>query len=249
MQQVEINTSQNVKIEYQLASIWQRIFAFALDFIIISVVYLILAFGLLLMDFNESNFMTYVFYGIMIIWVWFYTLFSEIIGNGQTIGKRALGIKVVKLNGDEMEFYDFFSRWSVRLFDIYLSIGTVAMLLISSNKAGQRMGDIISGTTVIKRKSTFGFRLSDILKLNENNKEEYAFEYPNARLLNEKDVILIKNTVFRYRQFSNTAHADALDTLVNRICEILEISPNLNHTDNKIKFLNKVVSEYIILTR
>ncbi len=249
MQQVEINTSQNVKIEYQLASIWQRVFAFALDTIILFVVYLILTFGYILLDLSDSNFMTYVFYAIIIAWIWFYTLFSEIIGNGQTIGKLALGIKVVKLNGDEMEFYDIFSRWSVRLFDIYLSLGTIAMLLISSNKAGQRMGDIISGTTVIKKKSTFGFRLSDILKLNENNKEDYAFEYPNARLLNEKDVILIKNTVFRYKQFSNDAHSDALDTLVNRICEILEISPNLNHSDNKIKFLNKVVSEYIILTR
>lgn len=249
MKQVEINTSQNVKIEYQLASIGQRGLAFAIDSFVLIVAFLIFYFFSQAFNLYNNPIVDYFFTCLIVILLWFYTLISEVVGNGQTIGKLALGIKVVKLNGDEMEFYDYFTRWSVRLFDIYMSMGAIAMLLIASNKAGQRLGDIIAGTTVIKKRSSYGFRLNDILRLNENKKEEYAFEYPNARLLTEKDVILIKNTVYRFKQFSNTAHNKALDLMVTRVYQTMGLEELYMNNDQKVRFLNKVVSEYIILTR
>lgn len=243
MANIEINTAQNVKIEYQLAGVGQRIFAFAVDFIVLFIVYLILAWGMMG---NHENFIYYFLIVLIVMWVFFYTLISEIIGNGQTIGKRALGIKVVKLNGDEMEFYDYFTRWSMRLLDIYFSIGVFAMLLISSNKNGQRTGDIIAGTTVIKKKSNYGFQLNDILNLNKKKKEDYTFEYPNAYQLNEKDVILIKNLLYRQKQYKNNAHNDAVIDLSHKVAEVLGIE---NIPNNKVQFLNKIISEYIVLTR
>lgn len=249
MQQVEINTSQNVKIEYQLASVGHRIFAFMIDFAILFIGALIFYLAIALNNLDDDNVMFYLIFLLMIVWVWFYTLGSEIIGNGQTIGKLALGIKVVKLNGDEMEFYDYFSRWSVRLFDVYFSVGALAMLLIASNKSGQRLGDIISGTTVIKKKNDYAFRLRDILELNTKNKDDYQFDYPNANILNEKDVILIKNTLFRLKQYNNAAHRDILNELVDKVMETLGLDLRFYTEDQKVRFLNKVVSEYIILTR
>jgi len=198
---IEINTAQNVKIEYQLASVGQRVLAFAIDFIILSIVYFILMLGIMG---QFQTFLYYILMSLIMVWLFFYTLASEIIGNGQTIGKLVMGIKVVKLNGDEMEFYDYFTRWSMRLVDIYFSIGVFAMLLISSNKNGQRTGDIIAGTTVIKKRSAYGFQLNDILNLNKKKKEDYQFEYPNAYQLNEKDVILIKNLLYRHKQYRRT---------------------------------------------
>ncbi|MEZ4804918.1 MAG: RDD family protein [Bacteroidia bacterium] len=243
MQTIEINTAQNVKIEYELAGLGQRIFAYFIDFIILIGVALIILAGIV-SDFEESNiiFIQLFFF----IWFGFYTLISEIIGNGQTLGKKALGIKVIKLNGDEPEFYDYFSRWSMRLIDIYLSSGTIAMLLISSNKNGQRIGDIIAGTSIIRVKSTYGFQLKDILKLNLKNKDDYEFEYPLARNLEEKDVILIKNLLYRKRKYNNKAHLDAENQLVEKIAETLKLD---TPPRNNEKFLNKVISEYIILTR
>ncbi len=232
-----------MKIEYQLAGVGQRVFAFIIDFVLIIIVLLILASGLIESD---KDFLYYFLNTLMICWMFFYTLVNEIIGNGQTIGKRALGIKVVKLNGDEMAFYDYFTRWSMRLIDIYFSIGVFAMLLISSNKNGQRTGDIIAGTTVIKKKSNYGFQLNDILNLNKKKKEDYTFEYPNAYQLNEKDVILIKNLLYRQKQYKNNAHNDAVVDLANKVAEVLGIETIPN---NKIQFLNKIISEYIVLTR
>lgn len=241
MANIEINTTQNVKIEYQLAGVGHRFLAFLIDFIILFVLIILISFNS-----DETSIVYYLVVTIIIFVVVFYTLASELIGNGQTIGKLAMGIKVVKLNGDEMAFYDYFTRWSMRLIDIYFSSGTIAMLLITSNKNGQRTGDIIAGTTVIKKKNNYGFQLYDIQNLNKKKKEDYTFEYPNTYQLNEKDVILIKNLLYRYKKFNNQAHHNALINLSSKVSETLNIDTIPN---NKINFLNKIVSEYIILTR
>ena len=57
MQQVEINTSQNVKIEYQLATVGHRIFAFIIDFAILFVVGIILYFAMSLSGLGSNNFL------------------------------------------------------------------------------------------------------------------------------------------------------------------------------------------------
>jgi uncharacterized RDD family membrane protein YckC len=244
LQTIEINTAQNVKIEYELASLGQRIFAYLIDLSIMVIVFLILILQIGL-TYTSSN-LELIVRVVIFIWFGFYNLFSEIIGNGQSIGKRAMGIKVIKLNGDEAEFYDYFSRWSLRLIDIYFSIGSLAMLLIASNKNGQRIGDIIAGTTVIRKRSAYGFQLNDILKLNLKNKEEHTFLYPLAKNLEEKDVILIKNLLYRYRLYNNKAHENAINKMTEKLAMVLELE---SIPKDKQGFLNQVISEYIILTR
>ena len=179
-------------------------------------------------------------------WLGFYTLIGEVLGNGQTIGKKAMGIKVIKINGEVPDFYDYFSRWSMRLVDIYLSLGSLAMLLIASNKNGQRIGDIIAGTSIIRMRGTHRFQLSDILKLNQKSMETSSFLYPQAIRLSEEDVILIKQLLHRKRLYNNNAHHQAIEHLVQRLKVLLELN---GVPENREDFLNRVVSEYIILTR
>lgn len=242
MKTIEINTSQNVKIEYQLASVGHRIFAFIIDFIIMMLIYALFMYSMM-----ANNYTVGIFEELFsIVWFGFFSLFSELIGNGQSIGKRALGIKIIKINGGELSFEDYFSRWSMRLLDIYFSIGTIATIMIVSNKNGQRIGDILAGTTVIMKRSDLRFRLSDILKLNLRDKESYEFEYPLAHRLKENEVVLIKNLVYRSKNFNNKSHKEAKDQLVKRLTEILELDQVPSNQD---AFLNKLISEYIILTR
>jgi uncharacterized RDD family membrane protein YckC len=245
MQTIEINTAQNVRIEYQLAGVGHRIFAYIIDFIIMMVVFGIISASVISISNISEKAMSFISI-FAFTWFGFYTLISELIGNGQTIGKLALGIKVIKLNGDELEFYDYFSRWSLRLIDIYASIGCIAMFLVASNKNGQRLGDIIAGTSVIRKKNNYGFSLEDILKLNLNSKDNYEFTYPMAGKLDERDVILIKQLLFRKRLYHNQAHEEAMDRLVTKLSAILELQ---QIPQNKEVFLSKVISEYIILTR
>lgn len=242
MQTIEINTTQNVKIEYQLAGLAHRIFAYMIDLAVL--VFCSIIFLNIIEQFNPMN-MEYVFL-FLSLFVVFYPLASEILGNGQSLGKRAMGIKIIKINGDELEFYDYFGRWALRFLDIYFSLGSIASILIISNKNGQRIGDIIAGTTVIKKNSTYGFQLNDILKLNLKDRSTYEFEYPLARNLEEKDVLLIKNLLYRTRVYRNNAHKEALDLMVEKIAQVVD-APRI--PEDKIGFLNKVMTEYIILTR
>jgi uncharacterized RDD family membrane protein YckC len=246
MKSIEITTPQNVKIDYQLAGLGQRIFAFVIDLAIIILVY-VANYIWFFAEGSSDNDLKYILFQLFaFLWLGFYSLVSEVIGNGQSLGKLAMGIKVIKLNGEELQFYDYFSRWSMRIIDIYFSIGSIAMLLIASNRNAQRIGDIIAGTTIIRKNNSYGFTLNDILKLNLKDKENYNFDYPLAVNLEEKDVILMKQLIFRYRNYRNSAHQKAMDEMVLKLVEFFQLK---QIPKDKEAFLSKVISEYIILTR
>lgn len=244
---IDIKTPQNVIIQYELAGAGQRIFAFIVDLIVLFL--FMLGINVLVLDNYENETARNVLTLIEILIISTYSLYSEILMNGQTLGKKALGIKVMKTNGEELEFYDYFSRWSTRLIDVWLSSGILSLVMIVTTKSGQRLGDILAGTTVIRKTSGYGFRLKDILKLNDNNRENYEFEFPEARKLEERDVILIKNVINRFNEYENKANEMAIDLMTDKILQTLEIKKLIQGTDNKIRFLRKVISEYIILTR
>jgi uncharacterized RDD family membrane protein YckC len=240
---IEINTTQNVKIEYRLASVSDRIIAFVIDFVLMGIGFLFISYFSLVFFNNNANTTIQI---VVFFWIGFYTLASELIGYGQSLGKKAMGIKIIKLNGDELDFYDYFNRWVMRLLEIYFTMGTLAIIFIIGSKNGQRLGDILAGTAVVKKQDTFGFRLSDILKLNQKKMEDIEFKYPLVNKLSESDVILIKNILYRSQKFSNSAHQATLNSLTQKVMEILEIN-EINDPQNV--FLNRVISEYIIKTR
>ena len=81
--------------------------------------------------------------------VFFYNLAFEILMNGQTLGKRALNIKVVRLDGTSPTIANYIFRFILWPIDVFLS-GSIAITLISLTKNGQRLGDLAGGTTVVK---------------------------------------------------------------------------------------------------
>lgn len=243
---VEIHTAQNVRIEFETAGLGLRVFAFLTDLLLMGLTFVLLSWlNSIFIPASSQELLQGV---CAFICFGFYTLFFEFTGNGQTPGKRAMGIRVIKLNGSELDFYDCFSRWSTRLFDIYLSAGSIAAILISGRRSGQRLGDMLAGTTLIRLRGTYGFRLSDILRLNEKKKETRVFNWPRplAESLSEKDVILIKNLLRRRRLFPNRAQREATELLCARLKQVLELD---EIPENREAFLNKLISDYIITTR
>lgn len=247
MRTIEINTSQNVIIEYQLAGLAYRAFAYLIDLATI-VISSVLLFNLIGGSeyIDGSSLALTITITIISLYVILYPLLSEVIGNGQSIGKLIMGIKVIRLNGEELEFYDYFGRWALRFVDIYLSIGSLAAIMIVSNKNGQRIGDMIAGTTVIKKNSSYGFTLEDIMKLNNKDRNNYEFTHPLARNLEERDVLLIKNLLYRKRHYNNKSHNEAFELLVKQVAMVVD-EPKI--PNNKEEFLNRVMTEYIIMTR
>lgn len=242
MRTIEITTSQNVTIEYELAALQDRIIAFFIDMFFIWFSNLILTFIYFIL-FNDQGY-PYFAYFVLIPIATFYTLVLEIAFDGQTFGKKLLHIRVVKLNGKEASLSDYFIRWVFRLIDIGLSFGGVACILISSSDKNQRLGDILANTALIRLKPKRNLRLDDILNI--STLESYTPAYPNVRRLQEEEMLFIKSVAERVRRFPNRAHMEALNELTEKLKKRLEID---TLPGDKLNFLRTLIRDYIVLTR
>jgi uncharacterized RDD family membrane protein YckC len=248
MQTIEIRTTQNVTIEYELASLRERIFAFLVDFVIVMVCYYLLVFiivNLIASVIFESGLNYYFVYGLLPIFLFIvYSLVFEILNNGKTIGKKTLGIKVVRLDGKEPGLSDYLLRSIFLIVDVVLCFGVVAALLVGSTAKRQRLGDMTAGTTVVRIRSNLQFHLEDILKI--NSLENYEPHYPQIRQMSERDMLLIKNVLSRYQAHRNKAHAALVHDLVDRMTDLLELP---ERPANSVEFLKTLIRDYIVLTR
>ncbi len=247
MQTIDIRTTQNVTIEYELASLRERALALLVDWLIVGVFYFVLLF-LLVGAFGDALFRN----GFMVYFVYIvlpfggfmaYQFFSEMLANGQSWGKKAMGIKVVRVDGAEPGLSDYFLRAIFHIMDTF-TFGVIGALLISSSPKNQRLGDMTANTTVIRVRHQVRFRLEDILKI--SSIENYQPVYPEVRRLSEQDMLLIKHLLTRYRQFPNPAHAKAVNEAVAHLTDILHIEEK---PQDKIEFLKTLIRDYIVLTR
>lgn len=80
---------------------------------------------------------------------WGYGVFFESLWAGQTPGKRALGLRVVKDGGYPVGFIDAFLRNLLRAAD-FLPVGYILGLLsMAGDRSFKRIGDRVAGTMVI----------------------------------------------------------------------------------------------------
>lgn len=243
MRTVDITTTQNVTIQYELAGVRERSIAFAIDIFLLLVVSSILLLGSLAF-FSEGWQLLFNYFVLLPIAI-FYTFLCEQLFDGQTLGKRLLGLKVVKLTGKPLTTADYFLRWTMRIIDIWFSLGIAAVSLVGGSTQSQRFGDLAANTAVIKLKSTLSFSLRDILKISSLN--DYSPQYPSVILLKEQDIILIKNTLIRADRYRNEAHETALKELTVRVCEVLAIPTPTVYKQRA--FLQTILKDYIVLTR
>ena len=240
MRKIDINTTHNVTIEYELATVRERIFALLIDLVAIYLGSLII-YGIIAGIIGNGGSFNYLF--ISLPASFFYFLLMESLNNGQTLGKRALKIRVVKINGDRPGFFDFLMRTAFRFIDITTSFGTVAVLSISSTEKGQRLGDYFADTTVVRIINFNRFSLERILSMEQL--KSYTPSFPDVVQFNEEEMLLVKETLERYKKYPNENHMEAVNQLVDKIERYLEI----NAPSDKIFFLNTLIKDYVTLTR
>jgi len=240
MNKIEITTTQNVTIEYELSNLIYRAVAFLLDFIILLIGASILS---LIIKGIFGNVADILMYFTIIPIVFFYSLALEHFNNGQSIGKMALKIRVIKVDGEKTQFLDYAMRWVFRLVDIYGSLGSIAGLGILASSKNQRLGDFLANTVVVRIGKTERLKLENLLKLNKM--DQYKTTYPQVIKMNEESMLIVKETIERHQNNLNYAHQKALELLINK----LEIELDLEAPKNKIQFLKTLLKDYVVLTR
>jgi uncharacterized RDD family membrane protein YckC len=240
MNDIEITTTQNITIHYKLATAWERVMAFIIDIMVISLSSLTLygIFNLLFSGYSET-----LLYLTLLPVIVFYSLSFELFNNGQSLGKMALKLRVIRIDGEKNTFTNYIMRWMFRLLDIYGSFGGIAFLGIISSTNNQRLGDLLANTVVISLRKDNRMKLENLLKL--NNQEKYKPIYPEVLRLDEETTLIIKEVLKKQLKYPNLAHKKAFELLVEKLAAEL----NIKIPTNKTEFLKTLLKDYIILTR
>ena len=247
MQHIDITTTQNVTIEYELAGLRERFFALLIDQIIMVFIWIGLFFVFIAGMGLQSGFMQQMIFSFPLWFTVLYSLSCEAFLDGQTIGKRTQKISVVRLDGHRVSLSDLLLRALLLVMDYLFTLGALGALLISTTDRRQRLGDMAAGTTVIKISATRRFDLSDILKIQTLN--NYTPQYQQVRQLSEEDMLFIKSVILRYQQYRNLSHEESVKALYQHLTTVLGIPIVLSSPSAMIDFFKILIKDYIVLTR
>ena len=82
-----------------------------------------------------------------------YPVAMETLWRGRTLGKAAVGLRVVTTEGAPIRFRHAAVRSALGLVDLYLFLGLVAVLSVLFTRDNQRLGDLAAGTRVLRERS------------------------------------------------------------------------------------------------
>jgi uncharacterized RDD family membrane protein YckC len=152
-------TPEGVSLDVALAGFGSRFGAYVLDIIILIIPYLVIVIvmGSTLTSSSETSSLVAIGLTSLLTILFFfgYFIICEMLWSGHTVGKRALGIRVVSRAGLPLTFSASLLRNIARLVDMlpvipcpYL-VGAIAIFASSKN---QRLGDMMAGTLVIRER-------------------------------------------------------------------------------------------------
>ncbi len=203
-----IETPEKILFHYRLAGLGSRAAAWLIDLLLQSAI--LIAGTVLLWSFLFDNEglesltgMTHgaalagAFYLILLFFLkWGYYVFFETLMAGQSPGKRALGIKVVSLKGEALDFQSIVVRNLVRVVDDFPGIPFLSWLVALSSPHSERLGDMAAATVVV-RASREALRAPDEARLSTLVDEDGLVVtpepvLPQARRLDESALSVLR---------------------------------------------------------
>ncbi len=150
-----LDTPENVHVDFEIAGIGSRFFAVLIDQIWLFVARLLL--GMLgfaiynASDFDDETGILVLTLGTVLIFItgWFYFIFFEISWNGQTPGKRYMGLRVIKTNGLPLSASEAAIRNLLRIVDSLPSLYGAGLVTMFFQPQSRRLGDLAAGTLVV----------------------------------------------------------------------------------------------------
>ena len=144
----EIETPEHVRFRYRVAGPVRRMLAYLIDLVIRGLV--VLAIGLILaIALGDPDAVGGVMLIVAFALEWGYYVFFETTGDGRSLGKRALSLRVVKEGGFPISFMDSVLRNLMRGAD-FLPFGyVIGLFVMAGDSRFRRLGDRVAGTLVV----------------------------------------------------------------------------------------------------
>ncbi len=253
MSNVQISTPFNITLDFEIAPFFKRLVAYFLD-LMIMVAYAV--------------FMRYFLYtglqlegdsalGIDILLVsvplLLYHLVFEIIFHGQSLGKMAMGIRVMSMDGGDPAISQYLLRWFFRVWEwplvfsfvypgfwiIYQLVivgmfGIIVVIIIAVTAKNQRLGDIAANTAIVNTRIKSSIHDTVFMEITQ---KDYQVKFPQVLKLSDRDINTSKTVLNQSYKRNNfeTAHR-----IAGRIKTVLNIQ-----SDMEVDFfLEQLIADY-----
>lgn len=267
---IKIPTNFNIELDFEVPEFYRRLIALIID-MLIQYFYLRIAFrifesaiyGRFYFD-RDSQYNSWAV--ILLIWlpVMVYHLVLEVTMNGQSIGKKIMGLRVVDENGGKPSFSQYAIRWLLRLSDVWivqvllyvlvmvasnmgLGNGEVMALiifafgflvtdivLVVSSKKGQRVGDILAKTIIISVRQRGNIEETVFQEVADN----YVPSFPQIMQLSDKDINAIKSILETARKKGDYNMAEAASSKIKAHLNIVSSMPAFDFLEVLLKDYN-----------
>ncbi|MDB5191404.1 MAG: hypothetical protein JWQ96_967 [Segetibacter sp.] len=234
MNTISITTPQNIEVEFELASLGDRIVGRIIDGILIAGYFFL---WVAIIGFSNLTTGSYLHLLIILIIlpILLYDLLCEMFLNGQSLGKRVMGFKVISLSGEQPSLSQYLIRWLFRLVDFSLSFSLIGVIMVAASEKKQRLGDYVAGTVLVKTRPRTAF--TDTIST-PPVPVDYTVTYPEVAHLKDADVQLIKEVITSVHRTGNTMLAVQAQQKIEQVLQIRS-----RHIE-AIDFLHVLLADY-----
>jgi len=221
-----IVTPEAVLLEFESASVGSRALAILLDLMVQGAA--LFAFFLVLgIAAGDGSLSTAVAISVVTIALFAvllgYPVGMETLWRGRTLGKAALGLRVVTNEGAPIRFRHAAVRGALGLVDFYLSSGLVATLSVLISRDNQRLGDLAAGTRVLRERTGTPPAMA-VVFAPPPGYEQYATSL-DAGPVTADQYELIRSFLLRVHQLTPAARTTLAFRLANPLARALGHTP------------------------
>ena len=238
---VEIVTPEYISFRYWLAGPARRVPAYLIDLIAqvvaLSLVCWALGFALGSVGLFGSFFGLY--FVVLFLVHWFYGGLLEAVWNGQTLGKRAMRIRVVTIHGQPIRAWQAVLRNVLRTVDAMPLVPLVSMpseftpplfvvgfIAASLSDRFQRLGDMAAGTMVVVDQAA---RLGGVLKFRDDRVAQIAESIPSGFQVHRTLGLALSIYVQRRKVLSRARRQEISRHLGEPLCRRFDLPPDTDH--------------------
>lgn len=157
---LDVATPERVAVELPIAGVGSRAMAYLVDVALLFLVGIALYFAFTFLVPDPVNAVLGLsralkIAGAVVVFaaLWVYWTVFEVLWHGQTIGKRLLKIRVVRLDGSPVTAVDSAIRNLLRVVDFFPACYPVGLVTMLFDPKHRRVGDLVAGTVLIREEA------------------------------------------------------------------------------------------------